>query len=155
QGRNLVIAADNSIEIQDNVILSTRNYLNGATITSGNAATVASDGPSGSISLSAISPTGVVFSNFTPHITIGQGVDLLADATNGFKPGDVTVVTEASQISLNVPLLTNLGLDNQTANVDVKQDVTIHGKDVTVRATASDKNPIDAVNKFAGGSAVA
>src|SRR5262249_25914507 len=96
-----------------------------------------------------------VISTLTPHITIGADVKLLANAVNSggttFTAGDVTLEAAASQISLNVPLLSSLGVDSQTANIEVKENVAIRGKDVTLKASAEDVNPLDAINKAMDG----
>src|SRR5262249_44922020 len=66
--------------------------------------------------------------------------------------GDVTLKVIASQISLNVPILTNFGVDNQTASIDVDSGASISGSNVTISAKAGDVNPLDAVDQNLNGA---
>jgi hypothetical protein len=116
-GRGLDISAEGSIWVKPNVVLT-----------------------AGSLTLDVENPRGAVVSSVTPHITIDTSASLQAT-------GDVTLKVIASQISLNVPILTNFGVDNQTASIDVNSGASISGANVTISATAGDVNPLNAVNQ--------
>src|SRR5262249_54532974 len=149
-GRDLDVTAQGSIEVQSNVVLSTRNT--GGSIDTATAATLASQGNSGALSLNVVSVPGVLVSPDAPPITIDSGAQLLANAGSNFAAGDVSLKAFASQISINVPLLANFGLDIQAASIDVSSGVSIKGDDVTLSAQSSDVNPLDAINKDIGDS---
>src|SRR5262249_32838622 len=93
-----------------------------------------------SLTLDAENPRGTLVSSVTPHITIDTDAQLQAT-------GDVTLKVFASQISLNVPILTNFGIDNQTASIDVDSGANISGANGTISATAGDVNPLNAINQ--------
>ncbi|MFO0880817.1 MAG: hypothetical protein U0840_26095, partial [Gemmataceae bacterium] len=139
-GRSLTISSRGGIEVGENLSIST-NSATTFTIDSGLIPT----GPAGNLTLEAINPPGALFSDSTPIIDLKKGASLVA--SGGTTQGDITLRVETRQISLNVPLLTNFGIDNQTSTITVGEDVTIRGKDVTLRAYSGDENPLDAVNK--------
>jgi hypothetical protein len=146
-GRDLNIKAPGSIEVQSNVVVSTRL----AAIGSANptlAATTPSTGDSGALSLDVENPRGVLVSSAAPHITIDSGAQLLANSTgNGYAAGDVTLTVVSSQLSLNVPLLANFGADTQTASIDLNNSATIKGANVTISAQSGDVNPLSTVDE--------
>jgi hypothetical protein len=144
-GRELDVSAPGSIEVQSGVVLSTQNT--SFQIGAG----VVSQSDSGALSLDVENPQGVLVSSAAPHITIDSGAQLLANAVNSavsnYAAGNVTLKVVASQLSLNVPILANLGADTQTASLDVNSGATIRGKDVTISAQAGDVNPLDTIDQ--------
>lgn len=111
-GGDYTLIANDSITVNQDVVISTRNLANPA---SDDHLTAASQGDSGDLRLQA------------SHIELKSGSALLAQADNGFAAGDVTV--SASHINA-------LGAD-RTADASVKiTDATIRGRDILIRSDA-------------------
>ncbi|HET7092146.1 MAG TPA: hypothetical protein VFI22_01680, partial [Thermomicrobiales bacterium] len=113
-GGNLSYQADNSITVLANVIISTRICAAGA-----DHETAASTGNSGSIAMDA------------PLITIDSGAKLLAQGTDGFQGGDVTLT--ADKEALTVTPFVNY--NEADAKITIN-DAVIKGDDISITATA-------------------
>ncbi len=144
-GRELDVNASGSIEVQANVFLSTQNTA--FQIGAG----VVSQGDSGALSLEVANPPGILVSSAAPSIKIDSGAKLLANAintsTSTYASGDVTLSVTSSQLSLNIPVLTNFGVDNQTASLDIESNAVISGANVSITAQAGDENPIGTIDQ--------
>jgi hypothetical protein len=144
-GRELDLSAPGSIEVQSNVVLSTQNLALQLNVG------LVSQGSSGALSLEVENPPGVLVSSAAPSIKIDSGAKLLANAVNSsggtYASGDVTLSVTSSQLSLNVPVLTNFGIDNQTASLDVENNAVISGANVSITAQAGDENPIGTIDQ--------
>ncbi len=114
-GSSYILSAD-SITVSPGVIIATRQIGSGT-----NFLTSASTGNSGSISLTASSTSE------TPTITIGDGAELLSQATNGFTAGDITL--QASR--------TNTGTTATAGAIVNVGNAVLEGRNVTLSATST------------------
>src|SRR5262249_28094821 len=105
--------------------------------------------PAGDLTLVAANPSRFVTTSTTPQITLDKGAQLKADF--GTTKGNISLRVEARQLSINVPLLTNLGIDNQTSTITVGENVQISGKDVSLTSSAGDQNPVDSITEKLSG----
>src|SRR5262245_38490759 len=118
--RNVTVVG-RDIDVDPNVVVSTRTLATGA-----NPATAPSTGNSGDL-------------NFTAeHIVIGQGASLLAHSTNGFASGNITL---AAMDTVDLDWIFNseitpFQIPQADASIEVGQNATIKGKNVTLTAEA-------------------
>ncbi len=150
-GRDFEIDAQGSIWVKPNVVISTQSTA--FTIGGG----VVSQANSGSLTLDVENPPAIMVSQNSPSITIDTGAQLLANAINSngsnYTSGNVTLTNTASEISLNVPILTNFGADYSTSSIDLNQNAIVKGANVTINATAGDVNPLNTLAQDIGGTA--
>ncbi len=118
-GDNITISADDKV-VLDNVVVSTRN-IGGAADTRANHQTLASQGDSGDIEVTA------------KVIEIKNGSQLLANADNGFSAGDISIAATDNQ---STPAFA--ALDSSIATILIDR-ATLKGGNVSVTATANDK----------------
>lgn len=118
-GAKITIAADKKVTL-DNVMVSSRN-IGGADDTRTNHQTLASQGNSGDIEITA------------KDIEIRNGSQLLANADNGFGAGGITIAATDNQ---STPAFGST--EDSIAKISIKNAV-IKGGDVSIKATANDK----------------
>lgn len=116
-GANHTITADDSITVNPNVTVSTRNVVGGAPA---NQETAASAGDSGELTLQAAS------------IELKSGSKLLAHADNGFTGGTVTLAASSQ------PAVSILGYREATASIRIGEaagGATVRGESVDIKAS--------------------
>ncbi|MEW5769760.1 MAG: leukotoxin LktA family filamentous adhesin [Pseudomonadota bacterium] len=118
-GSDITISADKKV-ILDNVVVSSRN-LGAAADTRANHASLASQGDSGDISVSA------------KEIEIKNGSQLLAQGGNGHAAGKVSIVATDNQ---STPAFGSV--EDSIASISIRNAI-IKGGDVNIKATANDK----------------
>ncbi|MEO1134451.1 MAG: DUF4347 domain-containing protein, partial [Cyanobacteria bacterium J06639_1] len=135
--QNISITAG-AIEVQDDVLISSRTIDEAGTTP--NFETAASVGDSGSISLIASGEVGgeTEFSDETTALDIGEGAQILAHAIGSGNAGNVELKAEDTSVRLG---LTPFGFSNKTVRIDV-DNATIKGNDITIQADAIDNNPL-------------
>ena len=113
-GSNLAFSGD-TITVAPGVVISSRQIGSGTDLLNS-----PSTGNSGSITLTANS------NSETPSITIGDGAQILAHATNGFTPGDVTLTASQTSGASQAVAAANINIGN----------ALIQGGNINISATA-------------------
>ncbi len=146
-GSNLSYAADNSITVDPGVTISSRQIGSGT-----DALNSPSTGNSGNITFTA------------PQITVGDGDQILANATDGFTPGDITM-TATQNADLTVALANaGIAIGNATLagnNITLSANATatavdVSGSDINLGLDGfevSFPNPLPAVGNWADAAA--
>ncbi|WP_018410451.1 leukotoxin LktA family filamentous adhesin [Methyloversatilis thermotolerans] len=113
-GANLLLQADESITVNENVVVSSRSV-------AGNHTSGVSTGDSGDITFEA------------PVIVLKSGSQVLANADSGFEAGDVTFTAKS------VSLIDILGYREATASIEL-DGATVKGRNVTMTASTDVQN---------------
>ncbi len=146
KGGSLTFNDVQGVDIANSVVVSTRQ-ISASDLTQGHFATGASTGSSGAVNITVnntdpLNPT--LYINFTdPHIEIGAGAAILAGATNGFAPGDVTLDVTNINYSLQTQLFSLFSAMERNASITLDTGASITGANVTLDSDAGDLNPLD------------
>ena len=118
-GADLLLQADESIDIAEGIILSTRKLAD----LNSNHETALSTGNSGNLTLEA------------PEITVNSGAKLLSFANNGYNSGDITLNANANR---NSPVYADIN-----SLIDIGQNVVMKGNNISLNATADSTHYFD------------
>jgi hypothetical protein len=151
-GGDLSILNMQGIEVDSNVVVSTRNvgastdYLNAASVGSSGALTLTSENPD---TLNPILNIG--FDH--PHVTLDSGARLLAQVGSGsaFSAGNVTLSARNTNYSLGSASFSSLSVLDRAATVNL-DGATVMGAGVNVTSDAGDQNLLHELTSAVGGN---
>ncbi len=144
QGGDLTINHVQGVDVGSGLSVSTRDI--SAADLAANKFTGNSVGNSGALSMKVnntdvLNP--ILYVNFNaPHIEIGSGASMLADASSGFTAGAVTMDVTNINYSLQTQLFTLFQGMSRNAEISVDSGATIEGETVSLDADAGDFDPL-------------
>ena len=157
QGGSLTINDVQGVDVASGMVVSTR-HISDLDVVNHNFATGASVGSSGTINIQVANTdilNPILYINFTdPHIEIGSGASILANATTGYTAGDVTLDATNINYSLTTELFTLLSAMDRNASITMDPNSTVEGDNVTFNAHAGDFNPLDDLDLTLFGSSL-
>src|SRR5262249_41828992 len=138
-GGALTVKSFRGIEVLDNRTVSTRQVAAG-----GDPLTDPSVAQSGAITFTVRNPDYwnplVNLNGDFPHVTVGNGARLLAQATGGFAGGNVKLEATNTNFSLNALFFNNFAFVARASDVTLGTGAVVKGNKVDVSATSGDIN---------------
>lgn len=149
-GEDLTVHSDTGIEVESNVVISTRDISN---LFSGNHLTDPSTANSGALTFEVknsdpFDPIPFAI-NTAPHITLNTDSKLLAQAINqatSYTPGDVSLAATNTNLSLDLLVYKDIGVVVRDAAITVT-GANIQGDTVDIEATGGDIALADQLNQ--------